>query len=123
MLSLRRTIDLLIYLSVAIGIVLLPQLYVLVPVWLFYSVLGGWLAYVVVALVAATGREVAYPFALILTVLTLIVSLPQPEHYSFVAAGFSLASATFMIGSVLQIALLVSIAAYLLGKRMGRKSA
>ncbi len=119
--SLKRTIDLLIYLSVALGIVLLPQLYLSVPTWLFYSVFGGWLAYVIVALIAATGREIAYPLALILSLLTLLVSLPQPEHYSFVAAGLSLASAIFIIGSTLQLALLVLIPAYLLRKHNGRK--
>lgn len=58
---LKRAIDSLIYLSVALGLVLLPQLYGLVPSWLFYSVLGGWLAYVAVAILVATGRAVAYP--------------------------------------------------------------
>jgi hypothetical protein len=116
-------IDLFIYLSVALGVVLLPQLYVLVPSWLFYSVFGGWLAYVVVAIIAATGHKVAYPFALVLSILTLLVSLPRPEHYSFVSAGFSLASMTFVVGSVIQLALLILIPAYLVRERSGRKSA
>jgi hypothetical protein len=113
LLTLRRTIDSLIYLSVALGIVLLPQLYVLVPTWLFYSVLGGWLAYVVVAILAATGRRIAYPLAFVLSVLTLAVSLPQPEHQSFVKAGLSLASLTFLVGSAFQLALLILIPVYL----------
>lgn len=120
--SLRRAIDLLIYLSVALGFVLLPQLYVLVPTWLFYSVVGGWLAYLIVAIMAATGHKVAYPLALVLSILTLLVSFPQPEHYSLVSAGFSLASMTFLIGSALQLALLILIPAYFLRKRPDRKS-
>ncbi|MGA2972529.1 MAG: hypothetical protein ABSE39_07890 [Candidatus Bathyarchaeia archaeon] len=113
MLSLRRTIDLLIYLSVALGIVLLPQLYPLVPTWLFLSVLGGWLAYVIVAILAATGRRIAYPLAFVLSILTLAVSLPQPEHQSFVRAGLSLASLTFLVGSAFQLVLLILIPVYL----------
>ena len=113
MLSLRRTIDSLIYLSVALGLVLLPQLYAIVPTWLFYSVLGGWLAYVVVAILAATGRRIAYPLAFVLSILTLAVSLPQPEHQSFVRAGLSLASLTFLVGSAFQLALLILIPVYL----------
>ena len=117
MVSLRRAVNLLIYLSVAMGVALLPQLYPLVPSWLFYSVFIGWLAYVVVAVLAASGRKVAYPLAFVLAVLTLAVSLPQPEHYSF---GASLASATFLIGSVLQIALLVLVPVYLRRSKSGK---
>lgn len=122
MISLKRAIDLLIYVSVGFGVVLLLQLYVLVPRWLFYSVLAGWVAYLLVAIIAATGRKIAYPFAFILSLLTLAVSLPQPEHYSFVEAGMLLASATFVIGSILQIALLILIPVYLLRNRLGRRS-
>ena len=110
--SLRRAIDVLIYLSVLLGIVLLPQLYGLVPTWLSYSVLGGWLAYLLVAVLAATGRRVAYPLAFILAILTLAVSLPQPEHHSFVEAGLSLASITFLAGSVLQFMVLILISVH-----------
>ena len=119
--GLRRTIDLLIYLSVAVGIVLLPQLFVLVPTWLFVSVLIGWLAYVAVAVLAAVGRRIAYPLAFVLSILTLGVSLPQPEHYSYVAAGLSLASSTFIVGSVLQVVLLVLIPIYLYRTRTSAK--
>jgi hypothetical protein len=118
--SLKRSVDFLIYLSVALGILLLFQLHSLVPSWLFYSVLIGWGAYLIVALAIATHHDAAYPVALLLAVLTLIVSLPQPEHYSYVQAGLSLASATFAAGSVLQIALLVLIPLYLLRKRKTR---
>jgi hypothetical protein len=106
-------VNLLVYLSVALGVLLLPQLYWLVPLWLFLSVLTGWLAYVVVAVLIAKGRAVAYPVAFVLALLTLVVSLPQPEHYSFVEAGPSLASATFLSGSALQIALLILIPIFL----------
>jgi hypothetical protein len=116
-LNLKRIVDLLIYASVALGAVLLPQLYFLVPTWLFYSVLVGWAAYVVVALAVATGHKRAYWAALILAAVTLFVSLPQPEHYSYVEAGISLASITFIAGGVLQIALLVSIPMYLARER------
>ena len=119
--SITRSINLLIFLSVALGVLLLPQLYGLVPTWLFYSVLGGWLAYVLVAALAASGRRIAYPLAFVLSILTLAVSVPQPEHQSFVMAGFSLASFTFLAGSVLQLALVILIPIYYLRKRSGAK--
>jgi hypothetical protein len=106
-------VDGLIYLSVVFGIILLIQLYGLVPMWLFISVLVGWLAYLAVAILTAKGRRIAYPVAFVLAILTLGVSLPQPEHYSYVQAGPSLASLTFLAGSALQIALLVLIPVYL----------
>ena len=118
--DLKRTVDVLIYLSVASGIVLLPQLYGVVPDWLFFSVFSGWAAYLVVAILAWRGRSIAYPLALILAFLTLAVSLPQPEHYSIVAEGFSLASTTFIIGSALQIALIILIPILLYRNRSRR---
>ncbi len=71
------------------------------------------MAYLLVAVLAATGRRVAYPLAFILAILTLAVSLPQSEHYSFVEAGLSLASITFLVGSALQLMVLILISVYL----------
>jgi len=114
---LKRTIDVLIFLSVALGVLLLFQLYYAVPSWLFLSVLIGWLAYVGVAVLVGLGRRIAYPLALVLSLLTLIVSLPRPEHLAFVAAGASLASITFLAGSALQLLLLALLSVYLFRKR------
>ena len=121
MISLRRTIDLLIYLTVVVGVVLLPQLFLLVPTWLFFSVLVGWIAYLAVAVLAAAKRRIAYPLAFVLSILTLGVSLPQPAHYSYVEAGLSLASSTFIVGSALQVVLLVLIPIYLYHTRTSAK--
>jgi hypothetical protein len=115
--SIGRAIDLLVYLSVVLGLVLLLQIYVLVPAWLFYSVLAGWFAYLVVAVIVATGRRSAYPLVLLLSVLTLLVSLPEPEHYSFAVEAMWLAASTFAIGSALQVAIIVLIPIYLIRKR------
>jgi len=105
---LRRVANWLIYASVILGMALLVQLYVLmVPSWLFYSILAGWILYLVVAIAVAAGRDKAYPAALVLSIVTLIVSLPQPEHYSLAEAGPILASLTFIAGSVLQIGVII----------------
>ena len=115
--SLKRPIDVLIFLSIVSGLVLLPQLYFMVPKWLFYSVLTGWLAYVLAAAAVAAGRQVAYVFVFLLAILTLSVSLPRPEHYAFLGSGLTLAAATFLIGSALQLSLIVLIPIYLVRKR------
>ena len=116
-LSTRRIARNLVYSSVVIGLALLIQLSSLVPAWLFYLVLLGWVVYLVVAIEAARGREIAYPSALIMSILTLVVSLPQPEHYSLATQGFTLTALTFIIGSAIQMATIISVAYYLVLRR------
>ena len=115
---LRRGADWLIYASVILGVALLVQLYALmVPSWLFYSILAGWLLYLLVAIGVATGRDKAYPPALVLSIVTLAVSLPQPEHYSLADAGPTLASLTFIAGSLLQAGVIILVTSFLVLKR------
>ena len=111
--TLKGTANLLIYASIFIGAVLLIQLFALVPSWLFYSVLAGWIAYLIVALAVAKGLKMAYPLSLVLAILTLAVSLPQPEHYSLIQAGLNPASLTFIAGSMLQVAVILTVSSYL----------
>ncbi len=113
---LRMTVDSLIYASVTLGAILLIQLYGLVPPGLFYSVLIGWALYLLVAIGASVGRELAYPSALALSLLTLLFSLPQPEHYSLVSGGLTLAAVTFILGSAVQVGVIVAGGAFLLMK-------
>ena len=115
--TLKTLTRILIYASISLGVLLLVQLYSVVPSWLFYSVLAGWIAYLVTGVAIARGLKTAYPISLILAVLTLIVSLPQPEHSSLVRAGLSLASLTFIVGSALQIAVILSVSIYLFQTR------
>ena len=110
----RTIAKLLIYASVALGVALLAQLYSIVPLWLFFSVLAGWISYLIVGIAVTIRVSAAYPASLALAILTLAISLPQPEHYSF---GATIASATFVAGSILQIGVILSVARYLLLKR------
>jgi hypothetical protein len=115
---LKRGANGLIYASVLLGVALLAQLYVLmVPSWLLYSILAGWALYLVVAVGVATGRERAYPPALVLSIATLAVSLPQPEHYSLADAGPTLALLTFVVGSLLQVGVILFITSFLILRR------
>jgi len=107
---LKRVANWLIYASVILGLALLVQLYALmVHPWLFYSILAGWILYLVVGTAVATGRDKAYPVALVLSIVTLAVSLPQPGHLSLAEAGPTLASLTFFAGSALQIGVIILI--------------
>jgi hypothetical protein len=111
--TLKTLTRFLIYASILLGATLLVELYAVVPVWLFYSVLGGWVAYLITAVAIAKDLKIAYPLSLILAILTLFVSLPQPEHHSLVEAGPSPASVTFIVGSVLQVAVILTVSSYL----------
>src|SRR6266704_1803030 len=111
--TLKGTADSLIYASIFLGAALLIQLFAIVPSWLFYSVLAGWNAYLIVALAVAKGLKMAYPLSLVLAILTLAVSLPQPEHYSLIQAGLNPASLTFIAGSMLQVAVILTVSSYL----------
>ena len=120
--TLKTLTRFLIYASILLGATLLVELYAVVPVWLFYSVLAGWVAYLITAVAIAKDLKIAYPFSLVLAVLTLAVSLPQPEHHSLVEAGPSPASVTFIVGSVLQLAVILTVSSYLvLTRRISRK--
>jgi asparagine N-glycosylation enzyme membrane subunit Stt3 len=115
--NLRQVTDVFIYASVALGVILLLQLWFLVPMWLFYSVALGWIAYFITAVAIMRRHEVAYKAALILAILTLAVSVPQPEHYAFVSEGVNLASMTFVLGSLLQLCIIVLLTTYFLRSR------
>jgi hypothetical protein len=120
--TLKTLTRFLIYASILLGATLLVELYAVVPVWLFYSVLAGWVAYLITAVAIAKDLKIAYPLSLVLAVLTLAVSLPQPEHHSLVEAGPSPASVTFIVGSVLQVAVILTVSIYLaLTRRMSGK--
>jgi hypothetical protein len=120
---LRRGADWLIYASVILGVALLVQLYsLMVPSWLFYSILAGWLLYLLVAIGVATGRDKAYLPALVLSIVTLTISVPQPEHYSLADAGPTLASLTFIAGSLLQAGVIILVTSFLVLKRRQSKT-
>ena len=115
---LRRVANWLIYASVILGVALLVQLYALmVPSWLLYSILSGWILFMIVGIAVATGHTKVYPAALVLSIVTLAVSLPQPEHLSLAEAGPTLASLTFIIGSVLQVGVIALTASFLVLER------
>ena len=106
--------NLLIYASIILGVVLLVQLFPLVPAWLFYSVLAGWFAYLASGIAVYKNVHLGYFASIILAFLTLPLSLPQPEHYS---SGLSLATITFLAGSILQVGVILSVLGYLVLKR------
>jgi hypothetical protein len=118
----KHVANLLVYASVIVGAALLIQLYLLsVPSWLFDSILAGWMMYVVASIALATGRVRAYPLVLVLAIVTLSVSLPQPEHVSLAEAGLTIASVTFIVGSLLQVGVIILISSFLILDRRANR--
>lgn len=115
--KLKPAIDALVYLSVLLGILLLYFAAPLVPSWLLVSLTAGEAAYAVCAAAVAMGRIRVYYAVLILAVLVLAASLPQPEHYALASSGQAGPFAIFAAGSAVQVCLLVLIPIYLVRRR------
>lgn len=111
-------VRLLLYLSVGLGVVFLAQIYGIVRPSLFYTVLAGWFAYLALAVGVRMGWRLAYPLIVPLAILGLAASLIPRAHYGLI--GDPLPGATFLLGTGLQLALLVATLLYLL---KGRQSA
>ncbi|MDG6925667.1 MAG: hypothetical protein JRN09_03850 [Nitrososphaerota archaeon] len=111
--NLKRAVDGLIFATVALGFVLLYVASGVVPGWLLASLFAGEFAYAGASLAVAKKYRWSYYLIIVLAVLVLAVSLPQPEHYAFAATGQYLPLAIFALGSVFQVCLLVLVPVYL----------
>jgi len=113
MTALKKTVDGLIYATVLLGIVLLYEVSGVVPGWLQASLFAGVGAYAATSLAVAKGYRWSYYIILVLAVLVLAVSLPQPEHYAFATTGQLVPFLIFAAGSVMQVSLLALVPIYL----------
>jgi len=111
--TLRKLIDSLVYASVALGVLFVYVASALVPSWLLAGLVVGEVAYGVAAVAVARGQVLAYYAVVVLALLVLLVSLPQPEHYSFATDGQVGDFLIFAGGSVLQACLLVLVPLFL----------
>jgi hypothetical protein len=117
--ALERAIAYLVYASVVLGVLFL---YVLngipgIPSFLFPSILLGELIWIVCAFAIARRARWAPYLAVVLAVITLGVSLPQPTHYDFAQNGQIAAFLIFTGGSAIQFALIAAVAAFLYRSR------
>jgi len=116
---LEKAISWLVYASVLLGIGFLYVLYGTagIPSFLFPSILVGELIWIVCAVAISRGVKRAPYLALVLAVITLAVSLPQPTHYSFAVTGQIVAFLIFTGGAVLQFALIAAVALFVFRSR------
>ena len=110
---LKRAIDFLVYASVALGVLFVYVASSVVPSWLLACLVTGEVAYALTALALWRGIRQAYYAVLVLALLVLAVSLPQPEHYAFATNGQVGRFLIFAAGSALQVCLLVAVPLFL----------
>jgi len=87
------------------------------PSFLFPSIFVGEVIWVACAV--AISRRLAWaPYmAVVLAVITLAVSLPQPTHYTFAETGQIVAFLIFTGGAILQVALIAVVALFVFRSR------
>ena len=117
--TLEKAIAWLVYASVVLGVLFLYVLYGTpgVPSFLFPSILAGEVIWLVCAVAISRKLKWAPYLAVVLAVITLAVSLPQPTHYSFAESGQVVAFMIFTGGAVLQFALIAAVALFVVRTR------
>ena len=119
--SLEKAIAWLIYASVVLGVLFLYVLYGTpgIPSFLFPSILAGEFIWLLCAVAIFRKARWAPYLAVVLAVITLGVSLPQPTHYSFAVSGQVVAFLIFTGGAALQFALIAAVALFVYRSRRG----
>jgi hypothetical protein len=117
--KLEKVIAWLVNSSVVLGVLFLAVLYGIpnFPNWLFYSIMGGEVIWILCAVAIRRGIRWAPYLAVVLALITLAVSLPQPTHYTFASSGDIVAFFIFSIGSILQVALIASVVLWFVRSR------
>jgi hypothetical protein len=116
---LERAIAWLVYSSVVLGVLFLYVLHGTpgVPGFLFPSILVGEIVWIICAVAIYRGARWAPYMAVVLALITLAVSLPQPTHYDFAESGQIVAFLIFTGGSVLQFALIAAVGLFVFKSR------
>ncbi len=120
--SLGKTIQTLIFFSVALGVVFLAQVYDILPRDVFAFIAVGWVLFVADAGLSLIRPRASYYLAFVLAVLALASSLPQTAHYAFIESGELLPSATFILGSAAQVLLVVLVPYYFVASRRSKST-
>ena len=117
--TLEKAIAWLVYASVLLGVLFLYVLHGTpgIPGFLFPSIFVGEVIWILCA-VAITRKVRWAPYlAVVLAVITLGVSLPQPTHYDFAQAGQIVNFLIFSGGAVLQFALIAAVGLFVYRSR------
>lgn len=103
--------------SAVLGVIFLVQVYGVLPSQFFDFVFVGWVLFVLDSVLTFTNPRVSYAMAFALALLALVSSLPQSAHYAFIENGVLLPAATFVLGTLAQVLLLILVPYYFLRER------
>jgi hypothetical protein len=112
-----RAIQGLVIFSVILGVLFLAQAYTLVPTFVLEIVGTGWALFVVDAALTFVRPRISYALALVLSILGLTSSLPQSSHWAFIVNGDLLPAFTFLLGSAVEVAIVIEVLYYFLASR------
>jgi len=109
--TLEKAVAWFVYASVVLGALFLYVLYGTpgIPAFLFPSILGGEVIWLVCAVAISRRARWAPYLALVLALITLAISVSQPTHYTFAETGQIVAFLIFTGGSILQVALIAAV--------------
>jgi len=116
-----RAIQALIIASSVLGIALLLEINSIVPIDVFDFIAFGWVLFVIDSVLTFVKPTVSYYFGLVLALLALSASLPQSAHWSFIESGQLIPSAIFILGSILQVFIVVFVIYWTVALRRGHK--
>ncbi|MDV3277382.1 MAG: hypothetical protein LYZ69_02805 [Nitrososphaerales archaeon] len=112
-----RIVQYLVIFSTVLGVVFLAQVYGVLPANVFDFVAIGWVLFVIDSILTFTNPKVSYYMAFVLAILALFSSLPESAHYTFIENGVLLPSATFILGTLAQVLLLIFVPYHFIKER------
>ena len=115
--STGRVIQSLVLFSTALGVLFLSQVYGVLPVKVFDFVAVGWVLFVIDSVLTFYNPRVSYFMAFVLAALALFSSLPESAHYAFVENGVILPAATFVLGTLAQVLMLLFVPYHFIRER------
>lgn len=93
------------------------QVYGVLPADIFDFVATGWVLFIIDSVLTFTNPKVSYYMAFVLAILALFSSLPESAHYTFIENGVLLPAATFILGSLAQVLLVVFVPYHFIKER------
>jgi hypothetical protein len=114
-----KIVQVLIIFSTVFGAFFLWEVYSLLPSFVFDFLAFGWFLFLVDSVLTFVRPGLSYYLGLVLAILALAATFSQPEHYSLIQSGNLEATATLLIGSVAQVAIVVTVLYRILAGRRG----
>ena len=115
---LTRVIQFLILFSTVFGAFFLYEVQPpVLPTVVFESLSVGWVLFLIDSFLTFVRPRISYYLGVILAAVALVATVSQPEHYQLVVSGNIAATATLLLGSAAEIALILSGGYFIMAER------